>query len=89
MDENIKTIIAGSAISNAIFGILYAIGKWLSIRLRSSKCEGHSGCLECESQLTELKTIRMTNEIQLEKLRDLQSHIRALGKDSMKVLSLV
>ena len=88
MEDSIQTIIAGSAISNAIFGIIYAIGKWLSTRLRSSKCEGHSGCLECETQLTELQTIRETNQVQLEKLRDLQNHILEMKKDSLEIVTL-
>ena len=88
MQENIKTIIAGSAITNGIFALLWGIGKWLSTRLRSSKCEGHSGCLDCESQLTTLQTIRDTNQIQLEKLRDLQAHIMEMRKDSLEVISL-
>ena len=85
---DVKTIVAGSAISNAIFAMLYALGRWLATRLRSSKCEGHSGCLDCETQLTELQTIRNTNQLQLEKLRDLQNHILDLKKDSMEIIKL-
>ena len=85
---DVKTIVAGSAISNAIFAMLYALGRWLATRLRSSKCEGHSGCLDCETQLTELQTIRETNMVQLEKLRELQNHILDMKKESLEVITL-
>ena len=88
MEANLKTIVAGSAITNAIFAMLWGIGKWLSTRLRSSKCQGHSGCLDCETQLTELQTIRETNEVQLEKLRELQNHLMEMRKDSLEIITV-
>jgi len=88
MEANLKTIVAGSAITNAIFGLLYALGKWLSTRLRSSKCQGHSGCLDCETQLTELQTIREVNQVQLEKLRELQNHLMEMRKDSLEIINV-
>ena len=70
--DGLKTIIAGSAITNAIFALLWGLGRWLATIINVSKCESDNSCFHCETALTHLETIRETNVVQLERLKDLQ-----------------
>ena len=84
----LTTVIQGSAIINSVFAMLYAIGKWLASRLQDSKCKSTNACFQCESNLTHLKTIRQTNDLQLEQLRALAKQIKDMKNESQSIISL-
>ena len=84
----LSAVIQGSAIVNGIFALLWGIGKFLSKRLEDSKCSSSNFCFTCESNLKHLKTIRETNEVQLEHLKDLMDQMKVLKKESNSIITL-
>ena len=85
---DLNTVMQGSAIINSVFALLYALGKWLASRLQDSRCKSDNPCFQCESNLTHLKTIRQTNDLQLEQLRILAKQIKGMKNESQSIISL-
>ena len=84
----LTAVIKGSAIINSVFAIIYALGKWLASRLQDSKCKSDNNCFQCESSLSHLKTIRETNDLQLEQIRNVILEIKELKNQSQTVIEI-
>ena len=84
----LNAVIQGGAIVNGIFAIIYALGTWLASRLQDSKCKSDNSCFTCESNLSHLKTIRETNDIQIEQLKNVIIEIRDLKKESQSIIEI-
>ena len=86
--SDLQTVMQGSVIINSIFAVLYGIGKFIASRLQDSKCKSNNTCFQCESNLTHLQTIRQTNDLQLEEIRNLAKQLNDMKKENQSFISL-
>ena len=80
--------IAAGSISNIFLLIVFGIGAWVKSRLNKSDCHLNCGCLQCDSELAELESLKhrleVTQSTQHSLLANIQAQLDQLNSPSVE-----
>ena len=69
--------VAAGSVSNIFLLVAFGIGAWIKSRLNRSDCHLNCGCLQCDSELAELETLKHRLEVTQSTQHSLLANIQA------------
>ena len=69
--------VAAGSVSNIFLLVAFGIGAWIKSRLNRSDCHLNCGCLQCDSELAELETLKQRLEVTQSTQHSLLANIQA------------